>query len=461
MSRPLSFPAVFVLFGVTGDLANRKLLPALYELVKNNQLHKQTYIIGTSRRPIDASHVIEKLAAWAQANDKTYDSSSIEKVRAMLRIVQLDPEEKHDFSSLKDTIMQLEREASHPLEHLFYLSVPPRAYLSIIQNLAAYELNGSSSKLLVEKPFGHDLASATKLISDTNQFFSEEQIYRTDHYLAKETAQNILVFRQKNPLFRALWNSRHITDIHIRAFENITIEGRVDFYEPIGALRDFVQSHLLQLLALVTIPDPDYINDSVRLHQAKTTLLEHTWPILDDQARPLIRGQYRGYTDETNNPDSNTETFAHIPLQIDTEQWRNTNIYLSTGKAMDKKRTEIVLYFTDPRNTTEKNILTFQIQPEEAITLKLRAKRPGFEDKTESVDMNFDYHHAFTDQKPPEAYERVLLDALHGDHTLFITSAEVLTCWRILAPIQALWDEQNVPLVIYDKNSTADQIITQ
>jgi glucose-6-phosphate 1-dehydrogenase len=305
----------------------------------------------------------------------------------------------------------------------------------------------------VEKPFGHDLASAQELIKVTASQFQEEQIYRIDHYLAKETAQNIITFRFENPLFEAVWNNRHVSGIDILASEKIGIEGRAVFYEQQGALRDFIQNHLLQLLAITTMNEPDRL-DSAGIHEKKLQLLDAIMPADPSQAR---RGQYAGYRDEVQNPDSNVETFAAIHTGIDNNRWRGVPVTIRTGKALAERKTTITFTFKKDTTGLVANTLQFRIQPDEGIALHLLAKKPGFDHELLPVAMDFAYNQHF-DGVEPAAYERVLLDAVRGDRTLFASGPEVLAAWRIVEPVVQAWNTSGDGLQVYQPGLPADKI---
>jgi glucose-6-phosphate 1-dehydrogenase len=340
------------------------------------------------------------------------------------------------------------------------LAIPAQTYAPVIEQLGKSGLQSTcphgtgQSRLLIEKPFGYDLTSATELISLLSDVFAEEQTYRIDHYVAKETAQNLLTFRTHNAMFRSLWDAKHIRQIVITASETIDIEGRVAFYEQTGALRDLIQSHLLQLLALITLEDGD-LQDASVLHRNKLALLTAITPIAPNQvATQAVRGQYAGYRDEVREQRSITETFAALRLHIDTPRWKSVPVILQTGKALDRKAIEIDITFGDGQHPKHDNILTLSIQPNEGVGLSLRAKKPGFASTMQPVAMEFRYTHAFGDSsKHPDAYERVLADALRGDRLLFTTSEEVLASWRIIQHVLEEWAKGPTDLHIYTKGS--------
>jgi len=308
-------------------------------------------------------------------------------------------------------------------------------------------------RLLIEKPFGYDLPSAKELISVLAEHFTEDQVYRIDHYVAKETVQNILTFRFKNPLFESIWNNRHIDHISVVAREKLDIGTRADFYDQTGALRDFIQNHLLQLLAITTMNRPQELN-SDGIHAEKLKLLQAIEPIApDEMAAQTLRGQYEGYPKEVGNHDSSVETFARIKLWIDNEQWTGVPITLETGKALNEKLTEISVFFRQPDDSAdEHNKLVFRIQPCEGITLHLQTKRPGIQNITDGADMELDYARSFN-ERPAEAYERVIVDAIRGDQTLFASSDEVIRSWEIVANVLEQWSHGDSDLVIYPKGS--------
>jgi glucose-6-phosphate 1-dehydrogenase len=337
--------------------------------------------------------------------------------------------------------------------------VPPGASNPIVANLGEHGLNAScphgraATRLLVEKPFGYDLPSARELIAETAKYFGEEQIFRIDHYLAKETVQNILTFRFNNPIFETIWDAEHIARVDVVATETIGIEGRATFYEQTGALRDLVQSHLLQLLATATMERPsEMASDAV--HAERLKLLQAVEPVpADKTGERAVRGQYDGYKKEVSNDDSFVETFASLKLFIDSPRWQNVPMHITTGKALDVKKTEVNITFKQHATGSHTNVLTFSVQPNEGIDINLCVKKPGFDDQIQSAVMDFSYQRAFDDHGHPDAYERVLVDAVRGDHTLFATSDEVLASWHILQPVLETWTKNGDDLKTYKQNT--------
>lgn len=456
-SPPLD-PAIFVVFGVTGNLAQHKLLPAFYHLFKDNLLPEATEIVGVSRRALSIDDLLKNVELCVMEVDGACDPAALTKFKRHLRLIQFDPVNDSDYDTLLATLNKIETEQGVCMNRLFYLSIPPQVYEPVIHNFGQHHLNEGCqhhkavSRLLVEKPFGYDLASARELVRNTARHFSEDQVFRIDHYLAKETVQNILVFRLRNPLFSSQWDNQHIQAIDLELRENIGVEGRSEFYDNVGALRDVVQNHLMQLLTLTTMDLPKNIHNSDALHRSKQNVLAAI-PSVNTQQQPVIRAQYVGYQDEVKNPGSTTETYVSLGLTIDNDRWRGVPIRIITGKALEAKRTTITLTFAPNLQLGTSNRLTFRIQPNEGIDVELTVKRPGFEDKTEAVQMDFSYHGAFDDPAHPDAYERVLLDAVRGDHSLFATSQEVLEAWRILQPVLTAWERDSDDLLSYRPGS--------
>jgi glucose-6-phosphate 1-dehydrogenase len=304
--------------------------------------------------------------------------------------------------------------------------------------------------VLIEKPFGHDVTSAQQLIDLLGQYFDESQLYRIDHYLAKDTVQNILHFRFHNPLVRDIWKSAYIDHVQITAAESIGIEGRVNFYEQTGAVRDFIQSHMLQLVALTAMEDPqDLSAQSVR--RAREQILRNLRPI-NLTGSEAVRGQYLSYREEVGKPGSVIETFAAIKVIVDTDRWHDTPIYVRTGKQLAAKLTEINLVYSDEPKEHTTNILTVRIQPNEGIAVKLIAKKPGLTHETEEILM--DYCYALDARRiRHEAYEKLLLDAMNGDQTLFPSATEIMTNWRYVEPLLAQWHAADEGLFHYKSDS--------
>jgi glucose-6-phosphate 1-dehydrogenase len=428
---------ILVIFGITGDLSHRYLLPALAEIANNNKLPHEFKIIGVSRREIDLNEVL---------------GGKLECLRPFALSLQMDVDSPDSYLALKNKIAEARSGYNTQPEIIFYLSVPPAGVLPIIEHLGNSGLNTSDSKLLLEKPFGTNLESAQKLVGDTQKHFPESQVYRIDHYLAKEMAQNIVVFLGSNALFRKVWNNQFIEKIEIEAAEKISIEGRVNFYEGTGALRDIVQSHLMQLAALTLMDPCDHLFNFNDLPLRRLDAL-NSLKLIDNQ---VVRGQYEGYKQEVSNPDSQTETFVSVGLESMHPRWQGVPITLTTGKNLNEKRTEIRVYFKQV-DESEGNLLTLRVQPDEAIVLQLWVKQPGYERKLQKIPHEFTYSKHFN--RLPDAYEQVLIDAIQSNHILFASSGEVLASWAVLQPVHDKWQAGSSDIVIYKPGSTSGEVI--
>jgi glucose-6-phosphate 1-dehydrogenase len=433
----LTRPTIVVIVGISGDLSKRKLLPAIRAIHKAGILPEQFKIIGTTRQALDITDVLP--------------DGDIEFLRDHLELLQLNLAEASEYHLLIEKLVDVEEAFGAAAQRLFYLSVPPQVSQPIITNLGNSGLATPDTKLLLEKPFGTNHESAEELISHIMQHFNESQIYRIDHYLAKEMAQNLLTFRGSNSLFKQTWNKAFIDEIHIMAHEAIDIEDRAGFYEQTGALRDLVQSHLLQLAAL-TLMDMNIVRESVP--KARLQALKELLPP-DDISTMVIRGQYQGYPEQVDNPGSSTETYVSLTLHSKDPAWEGVPIKITTGKAMNEKRTEIRIRYHQA-DCPDANELILHVQPDEGIEIKLWVKEPGHGGKTQQLPLDFVYDQYFHDL--PEAYERVFADAFAGDHSLFTTSDEVLESWRILDPIQHAWSMRSSDLLIYPRGASIEAI---
>lgn len=451
-------PLLLIIFGITGDLARRKLLPALLSLYDRGALPEDFYIIGVSRQKLDISKIMEGVTTHI-----TVSPAMIQEFAAHIQMRCLDLKNQSDYIALRHHVQSLMTDLGGNVIRLYYLSIPADAFEGIVDLLGKtghnipFENETRPPSLLVEKPFGSNSASAQALINVADAHFAESQIFRIDHYLAKETAQNILTFRFCNPLFESIWNNRHIDAITVCSFESIGIENRVHFYESTGALRDSIQSHLLQLLALITMERPVTMT-SIDIHRVKLQLLQSIVPITYNQVPTATkRGQYQTYRQEVQNQHTTTETYAALQLQIDNEQWRNTVINLRAGKAMAETYTEISVHFRPTHNAHGDNTLVFRLQPKEGIALGLQAKVPGMEHTTQTVAMDFGYAQTF-DVIIPDAYERVIIDALRGDQSLFASAEEVKTSWHIIENVLQYWQSTNDNLTIYPNGTKPNNL---
>lgn len=429
-----------ILVGASGDLAQRKLIPGLYNLELDGLLPPEGSIIGYARRDM-SDEQFRNLAAAAvrEHSRRPFEDAAFDSFARRLRFIS---EEDGGFGALVERC-QLPR-------RLAYLAVPPSAFMTYVRLFADHGLV-DGTRIVIEKPFGHDLDSARMLDSELHEHFREDQIFRIDHYLGKETVQNILVFRFGNSLFERVWNRDAVDHVQITVAESIGVEGRGQFYEEVGALRDIMQNHLLQILSLLTMEPPSSFRaEAIRDEKAK--LLESIPPV---DPRAVVRGQYatgaigdavaRGYRDE---PDvshaSNTETFVAMRVNIQNWRWEGVPFYLRTGKRMPETVTEVTVVFREAPirffselpevSRLRPNQLTLRIQPEESITFSFLAKEPGPEVRVQPVRMHFAYGEAF-ETRLPEAYERLLHDAMEGDQTLFLRSDGVEEAWRIIEPV--------------------------
>lgn len=419
-----------LIFGISGDLSKRKLLPALDAIIASGQ-YGAIEIIGVSRRQVNVAELLDEAGVSSE-------------LAQHVRIETMDLADKSSYDRLREHLALQSDE-----QLLVYLSVPPMAATQIVDFMGEAGLNDDKVKILFEKPFGVDLASARDVIARTARYYSEDQLYRIDHYLAKEMAQNIVAFRGGNALFSHIWNNNFIESIEIIAAESIDIEGRTQFYEQTGALRDLVQGHLMQLLALtlMDIP-PDFDWDA--LPDLRLRALEQIQPVDPTRVR---RAQYDGYQHEVDNPGSLTETYVSLELFSQQPRWLDVPLRLTTGKALDKKYTEVRIHLKK-LHEAQSNCIIFRIQPNEGVEIELFIKKPGYDREFERRELGFAFPEGVT---LPDAYEHVLVDAILSKKSLFTGSDEVLRSWEILAPLQAAWSMDNTPLNTY-KKGTVPQI---
>lgn len=450
-------PTALVVFGATGNLVQKKLLPALYHLLEAGRLPEQAKIVFVVRDDSSLEHMIEQTEINLLRQEHDCNPDVLKKLGELSQVLRIDSVNPDHYIHLTDLLDKLDEAAGLAYNRLFYLAIPPDILRTVIGNLGASGLNketdGRRSRILVEKPFGTDLANARELVEYMSRHFAENQVYRIDHYLAKETAQNILVFRVNNPLIDDIWGRQFIDHIQITAAEMIGIEARSNFYEQMGALRDIVQSHLLQLMTLIMMEIPEEL-DAAGIHSEKLELLNNVTIAKAQHVDEIsARGQYKNYRQEAGNPNSNVETYAALKLEVANSRWGGVPVLLRTGKQLASKITEINVVFKDrSRRKVTANLLTIRIQPNEGISLTLTAKKPGFEEALQPVQMDFRYQTSF-DNTHPDAYERVLVDAIAGDQTLFASSQEVLRCWEILDPVLTAWKNSGTQPEVYQEGS--------
>ncbi len=464
-------PCCVVIFGASGDLTKRKLVPALYALAAEGSLPPELAVIGAGRTAMTD----EEFRADMRQGLEEYSRIPLrddlwDRFAAGVRYVTYDKDADDGLDGLRTALDAADAERGTAGNRLFYFSTPPSAVVPLADRLNAAGLTAQPStgfvRVIVEKPFGRDLRSARELNERLHGAFVEEQIYRIDHYLGKETVQNLLVFRFANGIFEPLWNRQYIDHVQITVAESIGVEGRGSYYEQAGALRDIVQNHIMQLVAIVGMEAPSNF-DAEMVRDEKVKLLRAVRPIHpDDALSHSVRGQYSagridgepvpGYRDERGvAPDSLRETFVALKLDIDNWRWAGTPFYLRTGKRMPKRSTEIAIQFRRvphspfsgsvavaagamPEDAIDPNLLVLRIQPDEGITLRFGAKLPGQALRIESVNMEFMYGNAFRKQSP-DAYERLLLDCMLGDPTLFAREDEVEEAWRFCTAILDGW----------------------
>ncbi len=456
-----------VLFGVTGDLARKKLLPAIYDLANRGLLPPAFALTGFARREWDREDFKQVVHDAIKEYARTpFREETWERLAEGIRFVEGTFDDPEAFERLRETVEELDQKRGTDGNHAFYLSIPPALFPTVCRRLADSGLSTFTKdawrRVVIEKPFGHDLASANELDAVVSEVFPPDSIFRIDHYLGKETVQNLLALRFANQLFEPIWNAEHIDHVQITMAEDIGIGGRAGYYDGIGAARDVIQNHLLQLMALTAMEQPASFEAHHLRDQKEKVLRSVVLP--DDLSAGTARGQYAagwrggeqvgGFLDEHGiAPDSITETYAAIRLDIDNSRWQGTPFYLRAGKRLGRRVTEIALVFKKAPNAAfadaaggdiGNNALVIRVQPDEGVTLRFGSKVPGPNMEVRDVTMDFGYGNSFT-QASPEAYERLILDVLLGDPPLFPRHEEVAQSWKILDPITAHWATQGQP----------------
>ncbi len=458
MSETIITPTIFIIFGITGDLAGRKLLPSLLNLYVNKKLPQKFAIVGFSRRPFTREEFRMFIREHMKVKIGQYKEEDVKHFIDHMYYEQGMFDKAESYMQLAQRLKNIDDGFQFCSNKLFHLSIPPSLYESIFDYLSNSGLtipcggDQGWTRILVEKPFGSDIETARKLEKKLGELFDETQIFRIDHYLAKEALQNIIAFRFTNSLFEPLWNYKHIDKVHIKLLEKIGVETRGDTYDSIGALKDVGQNHMLQMLAMIAMEPPKGFDaDSIRKERSR--VLDKMKPITSKNiSSKVVRGQYEGFKNEVGvREHTQTETYFRLESYIGTPRWKNVPFYLESGKALADSKTEIDIYFKNEKEEEKQNVLTFRIQPDEGIKIRFWVKTPGFEMKVEQKVLKFRYSDSASLSVLPDAYEKVLYDAIMGDQTLFTSTDEVLHAWKFITPIIASWNV--VPLTIYKKGS--------
>ncbi|SMQ66705.1 glucose-6-phosphate 1-dehydrogenase [Plantibacter sp. VKM Ac-1784] len=480
-------PSGLIIFGVTGDLSRKKLMPAVYDLANRGLLPPGFSLVGFARRDWEDQDFMEVVHESVKQYARTEFREDVWNQLAQgIRFVPGEFGDDAAFEKLKETIEELDADRGTMGNHAFYLSIPPKAFPQVTEQLRrsglAEPADGQWRRVVIEKPFGSDLKTARELNDIVQSVFPSDSIFRIDHYLGKETVQNILALRFANQLYEPIWNANHVDHVQITMAEDIGVGGRAGYYDGIGAARDVIQNHLLQLLALTAMEEPISFNAADLRAEKEKVLAAVRLP--DDLGAATARGQYAGgwqggehvlgFLDEDGmNPESTTETYAAMRLDINTRRWAGVPFYLRAGKRLGRRVTEIAVVFKrapqylfaeSQTSALGQNALVIRVQPDEGVTIRFGSKVPGAGTQVRDVTMDFGYGHAFTEASP-EAYERLILDVLLGDPPLFPRHEEVELSWKILDPIEEYWAAQDTPLEQYAPGtwgpSSADDLMNR
>lgn len=459
-----NIPTAFVIFGATGDLARKKIFPSLYQLYKNNLLPNKLKIVAAARTP----HTRESFTQILKETTVVKDPKAWNDFINQIDYLSLDVAQDKNLDKIAKLLEKFEKESDVCIKRIFYMAISPIILEKAIENLGKHKLHLGCqihtlrARIVVEKPFGQNLKSAQNLNNKLGKYFAEDQIYRIDHYLGKETVQNIFAFRFANELFEPVWNNKFIDHVQITQAEYRGIEKRGEFYDQTGALRDITQNHLLQLLALTAMEKPQKF-EAKSILKAKLEIVSAIKKLTPDNVvKNTVRGQYEGYlSEEKVAKDSQMETYALTKLEIENERWQGVPFYPRTGKRLEGNVTSIIIQFKEKSHKIP-NHITIQIQPNEGIGIRLAAKKPGLSTNLEPVDMEFCYKTSF-DVPQPDAYERLLLDIILGDQSLFLSQEIIEESWKVIDPIEEVWRSGKPKLVIYKPGSwgpkEADELI--
>lgn len=464
-SKKAQSPTVMIIMGITGDLAAKKIIPALFNLFAKKALPQKINLVGFGRKSFSQnsfSQFIEEIISARLPHAKT---ELIRKFTNLWSYHQGFFDEAQAYLQLNEKLKQIEQIWQKKTNRLFYLSVPPELYENILNSIKKADLDTASgeTRILVEKPFGKDLKTAEELDILLGQKFHEKQIYRIDHYLAKEMVQNIIAFRFLNDLFEHSWDNRHIEQIQIRLWETQGVEKRGNFYDNIGALRDVGQNHLLQMLALATMEEPSDITSPFSIHTKRAELLSQLrlWTREEIQQK-TFRAQYNGYRQIPGvSQDSQTETYFQAFVEIQNNRWKNVPIIIESGKRMHKQVKDITIIFKHSQSPTNnyRNKIVFSMEPNESISIDLWAKKPGLEWTISKQSLEYKPETENVKIQYIAEYEKLMLDAIIGDQTLFVSTAEIKAMWKFTDPIINAWQGNFVPLEFYEPDT--DQILNK